>query len=88
MKTIPTPFVMSGSAQFVITIDRNAHVEVGGARGSAGNASKPETPASAEPAPELSKPKPKSPAPAPGATPDAVPDGTPDAGGERQEETE
>jgi hypothetical protein len=31
VKTIPTPLVMSGSAEFVLTIDKNAKVEVRGA---------------------------------------------------------
>ena len=74
VKSIPTPYVMSGAAQFTIEIDRNARVEVAGARGSAGNAPKPEGPTPIEPTPtpvpEPSKPRPKNPTPAPGVSPD------------------
>ena len=32
VKTIPTDYIMSGSAQFAITIDKDARIEVAGAR--------------------------------------------------------
>lgn len=52
IKTIPTEYVMSGQAQFAITIDKDARVEVGGAK--SGKAEK----ADEKPRSEETKPKP------------------------------
>jgi hypothetical protein len=41
VKTVPTQYVMAGEAQFVVTIDKDAHVEVGGRPGARPDA-KPE----------------------------------------------
>jgi hypothetical protein len=63
VKSVPTEFVMSGSAQFVIEIDRDARVERGGAPGAPGTA-KPQQPAPAPGAGEGDEGKP-SPKPSP-----------------------
>ena len=44
-KTIPTKYVMDGSAQFEITIDKNAKVEIGGKPGAKQEPPTPATPA-------------------------------------------
>jgi hypothetical protein len=81
VKTVPTQYVMAGEAQFVVTIDKDAHVEVGGRPGARPDA-KPE-PTKAEEsrkAPTADEAKPK-----PGQKPDqkpeapAKPDNKPDA---------
>jgi hypothetical protein len=64
VKIVPTPEVMSGSADFMITIDKNAKVEIGGP-----NPPRPAAPKAVEPA-KLPQPQPDKPA-APKAEPPA-----------------
>jgi len=70
VKTVPVKYVMSGSAQFQITVDKNAKVEVGGKPGAKQESPTPEkpgTPAKPEekpkPTPKPEQPKPDVPAP-------------------------
>jgi hypothetical protein len=79
VKTVPTQHVMQGSAQFVVTIDKDAKVEVGTKPGAA--RPEPKAESKAEPARETKSDEAK---PKPGQRPEkpespAKPDGKPDA---------
>src|SRR5688572_2025796 len=66
-KTIPLKYVMDGSAQFEIKVDKNAKVEVGGKPGARQEPPAPATPAT----PSTPSPKPSDEKPKPAPKPDA-----------------
>ncbi len=70
-KTIPVEYVMSGSAQFEITVDKNARVEVGGKPGAKQEPATPATPRKSEdkPTPAPRPDAPRQDVPAPSETP-------------------
>jgi hypothetical protein len=61
-KTVPVKYVMSGSAQFAITVDKNAKVELGGPPGAKHEQPTPPTPEKPT-NPQKSEEKPAKPAP-------------------------
>ncbi len=65
-KTIPVKYVMDGSAQFEIKVDKNAKVEIGGKPGA-----RQEPPAPAGPSAPVTPPKPSDEKPKPSPKPDA-----------------
>ncbi len=68
-KTVPVRFVMSGSAHFQITVDKNAKVEIGGKPGSKQEPAAPDPPAG--PATPVTPPKASEEKPKPAPKPDA-----------------
>jgi hypothetical protein len=79
-KTVPVKYVMSGSAQFQITVDKNAKVEIGGKPGAKHEPAQPATPEKPvtpptkaeekpKPAPKPEQPKPDVPGPSEAPTP-------------------
>ena len=56
-KTIPVKYVMDGSAQFQITVDKNAKVEIGGKPGARQEPAAPATPSPASPSTPTVPPK-------------------------------